>query len=371
MKALFKFFLLLGATGFGGPLALVQLMREEFVDRQQKMTQQEFDQVFTMIKAMPGPVAFQMAVFLGNRFFGVTGGFAAGMGLILPSFIMICGLAYFYENLTQFTNFKFILEGFLFSVSAIILLSLKSMFLNSYKKKIFWLLLVLSLYVVYLNFIPEPLLIMGAGMLALGFNYNLNSSMPKLFNLSFLLIDWEKIYSLFKTCLYGGAFVFGTGLAILPVLKNEFVDQLHWLTLQEFNDGVIFGQMTPGPVTITASFLGYRIHGILGAFVATLGIFISPFIHMVTWFPLAVKWLSRQKWIGVFLVGATSAVIATILMTVFNMNFNSMNKMLFWMIFCGTGILLIYKPKTSLIKIILLSGLLNLLVNLATMNSIQ
>ena len=184
------------------------------------------------------------------------------------------------------------------------------------------------------------------------------------------MIDHEKLSPLFKTCIYAGTFVFGTGLAILPVLRGQFVDFYHWLPLQEFNDGVIFGQMTPGPVTITASFLGYRVSGFLGALTATVGIFLMPFFHMVTWFPYAVRWLARQSWVKTFLLGASAAVIGSILDTIVKMNIESYKSPVFWGLFTATLTLLVVKPKTPLLPVILISGAINLFLQSATIGAI-
>ena len=89
MLGLARYFLYLGSTGFGGPLVLIELMRRQYVIKEQKISAVEFDQVFALVKAMPGPVAFQMAVFLGQRFFGFRGGLVAGVCLLLPAFILM------------------------------------------------------------------------------------------------------------------------------------------------------------------------------------------------------------------------------------------------------------------------------------------
>lgn len=370
MFNLFKFFLLLGSTGFGGPLSLVQLMREHFVEKEKKIEAEEFDQVFTMIKAMPGPIAFQMAVFLGRRFFHFSGACLAAFGLIFPPFVMILLIGVFYESLSQVSSIQYVLKGFLYSVSAIILLSLRSMILSSYRNPIFWMIIVISFFISFKGLLPEPAVIIGFGILVAVSQSSFFRTKNLFFSSAFFLFDWERLFPLFKTCLYAGAFVFGTGLAFLPVLRGQFVETNHWLPLQVFNDGVIFGQMTPGPVTITASFLGYRISGIAGAFVATIGVFLMPFIHMVTWFPSAVRWLARQIWVKPFLIGATGAVIGTILDTIAKMNAESYIRPQFWLIAISTFLILLWKPKSPLLLIIFLSGLANLLIASMTMSSI-
>ena len=359
MQSLFRYFLLLGATGFGGPLMLIQQMREHYVGETAQMTAAEFDQTFTLIKAMPGPIAFQMAVFLGNRYFGFRGGLIAGFAFLLPSFLMMLAFGYFYSFFVSISFFRPILDGFLFSVSAVILFSLKSLILSNYKNLIFGPLVILNIFLAWNNTVAEPVLIIGFGLLTiLLFKH---SDRLKFFSAAFLLIDWPQVLELFKICLISGAVVFGTGLALIPVLKTNLVDVHQWVTLKEFSDGVIFGQMSPGPVTITGAFLGYKISGLVGALAAVFGIFFMPFVHMVTWFPRAVKWLSRQTWIADFLVGATAAVVGSILVTVISMNKNSFNNPMFWLIFISSFILLLKKPKTQIVLIIIGSGLLNLL----------
>lgn len=367
MQSLFRYFLLLGATGFGGPLMLIQQMRKHYVGETSQITAAEFDQTFTLIKAMPGPIAFQMAVFLGNRSFGFRGGLTAGFAFLLPSFLMMLAFGYFYTFLVSITFIHPILDGFLFSASAVILISLKSLILANFKNPFFVPLVIINIVLVWKNMVPEPVLITGFGLLTILLFKNIERN--KFFSMAFLLVDWAQVFELFKICLVSGAVVFGTGLALFPVLKTSLVDVHQWVTLKEFSDGVIFGQMSPGPVSITGAFLGYKISGLVGALVAVFGIFCMPFVHMVTWFPRAVKWLSCQSWIADFLVGATAAVVASILVTVISMNKNSFNNPMFWLIFSSCFILLIKKPKTSIVLVIIGSGLLNLL-GFAALNSV-
>lgn len=368
MYEMFKFFLYLGVTGFGGPLVLIQHMRDYFVSRKNMMTSAEFDQVFTLIKAMPGPIAIQMSAFLGHRFFKLKGGLLSVTALILPSFLMMTMLGIFYSYFVEIKFVHSILDGFLFSVTGVILLSLRSLIVNNYKYILFVPLAVLSLFICWKAWVPEPFIIVGFGLFSIMLHRNLNQ--VTLFSAAFLLVDWQKVFELFKICLISGAVVFGTGFALIPVLKTNFVDQQQWISLKVFSDGVIFGQMTPGPVTITGTFLGYQISGFIGALAATIGIFFMPVLHMVTWFPHAVRWLSKQSWINDFLIGATAAVVGSILNTVISMNFESYNKVMFWVLFLVSFFLLFFKPKTPVVLIILISGLVNLLASFAAMNAI-
>lgn len=361
MLETFNFFLHLGATGFGGPLVLIQQMRHHYVDETKKMSALEFDQAFTLIKMMPGPIALQMAAYLGFKFHKLVGAILAAFGIIFPSFMLMILIGYFYSSFVNISFVNPILEGFLFSVSAIILLSLRNIISGNNKYVLFYPILILCIYLSWIKIIPEPVMIIGFGALSVLFYSQVKTS--NLFSVAFFFVDWEKIYELFKTCLITGTVVFGTGLAMIPVLKTSFVDINNWITLKEFNDAVVFGQMTPGPITITSTFLGYQCSGFAGALAATFGIFLMPFIHMVTWFPLAIKFLSKQKWIHNFLIGATAAVVGCIFSSVAYMNKDSYSKPMFWIVFLTAFAVVYVKPKISIILIIMAGGILNLVVS--------
>lgn len=347
---------------------LIQHMRKHYVDETRQMSTEEFDQAFTLIKAMPGPIAFQMASFIGNKFHKVSGAFVAGFALLLPAFLMMLAVGFFYSDLVKINNVDVVLDGFLFSVSAIILISLKSLVRTNWRSVIFAPIVLINMYLAWIQLIPEPLLIIGFGILGILINQKFDPL--KLVSVPFFFVDWEKVIELFKICLVSGAVVFGTGFALIPVLKANLLDINQWITIKEFNDGVIFGQMTPGPITISSAFFGYQISGFVGALVAIVGVFTMPFFHMVTWFPHAVKWLSKQKWINDFLVGATAAVVGSILVTIISMNLQSYSKVMFWVLFVATVLILIFKPKTSIVLLIFAAGLLNLLFSFAAMNAI-
>ena len=149
----------MGFTGFGGPLLLIQQMREHYVKKTQKMSSTEFDQSFTLIKAMPGPIAFQMAVYLGQKFHKVGGGFLAGFGLVLPAFVMMLMIGYFYSDLEAVSFVRPVLDGFLFSVTAVILMSLKSLVVTHYKFILFIPLVLVNMYLSWFQLVAEPLLL--------------------------------------------------------------------------------------------------------------------------------------------------------------------------------------------------------------------
>ncbi len=370
MKDLCKYFLFLGTTGFGGPLALIQQMRSHFVTETKQISAFQFDQAFALIKAMPGPIAFQMAVYCSQHLAGRWAGVLAGICLLFPAFCLMLAAGIGYKFLSNNFYVAKVLSGFQFAVAAVIFFGLKTFFIQYFRTCTFWLIVLLAALLYYHQLVPEPAIIIGFGVVcAVVFSLK-KSGTISVFSAGFLALDWDIIWKLFKVCAYAGAFVFGTGLALLPVLQQQFVVQYHWLSLQVFNDGVTFGQMTPGPVTITATFLGYKVAGIAGAVAATAGIFILPLFHMVTWFPLVLNWLSQQRWIQNFLMGATSAVVGVLLITVYKMNEANLDSYPFWLIFCSAAITLVRKPKIPIYWVILFGGLINLLITFATMNTV-
>ncbi|MEQ1723538.1 MAG: chromate efflux transporter [Pseudobdellovibrio sp.] len=364
----FKFFLHLGITGFGGPLMLIHQMRAHYTDKTKQMSAQEFDQAFTLIKAMPGPIAFQMAVYIGNKFHKTMGGLVAGLALLFPSFLMMLLVGYFYTSLVSVTFVHPILDGLLFSVSAVVLMSLKSLVNTNYKYLLFIPIVIINMYLSWIHIAAEPILILSFGLLTVFAHQKI--SRLQFFSMAFLFVDWPRVLELFKICLISGAVVFGTGFALIPVLKASLVDTHQWLSIKEFSDGVIFGQMTPGPITISSAFFGYQISGFVGALASVLGVFFMPFIHMVTWFPHAVQWLSKQKWINDFLVGATAAVVGCILTTIITMNVDSYNKIMFWILFTLTFVILIVRPKTPILLLVFAAGFINLLISLTALNAV-
>ena len=306
------YFLKLGTVGFGGPLSLVAMMEKELIEDRHWISQDEFKQAFVLIKSMPGPVAFQTAVFLGRKRAGRLGGLAAAMAIILPAFLMMLVYGYYYDLIKSNRSAQLFLAGMQVSAVVAILFGLKSFFLPYVRRIDYWLILISAALLFYYQVLPEPVLIIGGAALW--------AARRKLFSsngksggvaLSLFVMD-PKFVDLVLVCAKAGAIVFGTGLAIVPILEHDFVSRLHWMTHAEFMDAVAIGQITPGPVMISATFIGFKIFGIKGALAATIAVFGPSFFHMMTWFNSAIQFLSRQKWIQEFVFAATSIIMGTL-----------------------------------------------------------
>ena len=296
----FKYFLRLGVLGFGGPLALISSMQRDLVEKRRWMEPHDFNATFALIKAMPGPIAFMSAVTLGRARAGFMGALSAGIALNLPAFILMVLFSLFFKSMESFTWTKPLMVGMQVAALGVILGSLKALVRNNMKDVFFWIMVVVSGSVNFFYPSFEPLLILGFGLMMVSLRKK------NLLDLGPLVL----------VCFKAGALVFGSGLAIVPMLAHDVVEKHHWLTQNEFLDALAFGQMTPGPVVITATYIGHKVHGMSGAVLATLAIFAASFFHMTTWFPHVSNKLKGKKWVGDFTYGAIAAVVGPIITSV-------------------------------------------------------
>lgn len=298
MAELAKYFLLLGCLGFGGPMAVIGILRQDLVEKKKWIDDQEFANVLALIKSMPGPVAFQMVCYMGVRKLGRVGGAIAGILFMLPAFLLILAIAVLEKATTNFSHLQPLFVGFESAALALIALSIIPLAKPYLKETKFWFFSILSLVLV--RFMPEPFVIIGCGLLSIAIDQR------KLFDLG----------TLFWICFKAGAFVFGTGLAIVPFLENDFVQKYAWLTHEEFARAIAYGQITPGPVVISATYMGFKTHSYIGALIATFAIFLPSAVHMLTWFPGFYRKHGQSRILQKFAQGAISAVVGMLVLYV-------------------------------------------------------
>ncbi len=363
-KEVLFYFFRLGTLGFGGPLAVVGSIQKELVEKRKWMEEEDFNATFSLIKAMPGPVAFQTAVFMGRIRAGFFGGALAAFGLVTPAFCLMILFSIFFKSMNDLTFTHSILQGMQVAALGVILGSLKGLVKNNIKDFFFWVLVIVSGAINYKHPSIEPIVIIGFGLMIIAFKKFLRESASQLtiFSLAApLVLASNSIRDLALVCFKAGALVFGTGLAIVPMLQHDVVVKYKWLTQSEFLDALAFGQMTPGPVVITATYIGHKIAGMPGAIVATVAIFAAAFFHMSTWFPLVVNKLRGKKWINDFVFGAVAAVVGPIIVTVLKMGsdipFNFFLILLVVSVFILTLI-----NKIPLWLLIPMGGVINLIV---------
>ncbi len=348
-SAILKYFLRLGILGFGGPLALVSSMQRDLVLKEKWITEEEFNSAFSLIKALPGTIAFMTAVYLGRVRGGLIGGTLAGFGLIFPAFVLMIIFSIFLKEAQNIIFVESILQGMQVCALGVILGSLKGLVKTNMKSFLFWVLVIFSGAINYYRPELEPIVILSFG----GF-FILYKKYEKLL---FSKYDLSLLVLIFLVSLKAGALVFGSGLAIVPMLKHDVVYQYHWLSEKEFLNALAFGQMTPGPVVITATYIGHHVLGMKGAIVSTIGMFIASFFHMMTWFPYVIKKLQGKIWIKDFLFGAVAAVVGPIIVAViklyFVLEFSYVN-----LVFLILAFILTLKSKIPLWAIIPTGGMM-------------
>lgn len=304
LSTLFKVFLKLGATGFGGPVALIALMEGEFASRRNWVSAKEFERAYVFCKLLPGPVAYQMALWIGHRLGGRVGGLCAGIAFLLPAAVLMVFLSHFYSQVKQVPQFESIMEGMRAAAIVVIGDSVWRMLSPYRRDRRAWLFILVA--AVFMWSIPrwEPLIIVAGGVAVI-----LSRKLP---GRPVAGLSVTALSQLFWVHFKAGAFVFGTGLAIIPVLEADVVGKYHWLTSQEFLDGIAFGQITPGPVTITSAFIGYLVQGGWGASVALMGMYLPGLLMILFILPVVSQRIEGRKWLLDFQDGAVPMVIGCI-----------------------------------------------------------
>lgn len=322
-------FLRLGAFGFGGPIATMAMMEQEAVRRRSWVTPSEFAEIYAVCKVLPGPVSTQMAIYLGMKRAGnAMGGVLAGVLFVLPSFLMVLGLSAIYRYSGAVGRAGAFLSGLQAAALAVILLSVWTLG-KPYRRDVrAWGICAASAGIVSARPGWEPLVILSAG-LAGAFWRSRKVGAPtagatRLRSVAWVLPAGSWLAAkgsvplwvqLFWVCFKAGAFVFGTGLAIVPVLEAEAVDKHGWLTHSQFMDGLALGQVTPGPVVITSTFIGFLAGGFPGAFAATAGMFLPSFVNVLFLVPRVWRRFSGTPAAAGFTAFAIPAVIGGILGT--------------------------------------------------------
>jgi chromate transporter len=311
-------FLKLGLIGFGGPAAHVALMRREVVDRRRWVTQERFLELFAASNLIPGPTSTELAIFLGQERAGWPALILAGALFIVPAMAIVLTLAGIYVRIGSVPATGWVLYGVTPVAIGIVADALWQ--LGRTALRTIWLLLlaaaVVGLYFVGVNVL---VLLLGGGLVAMlvtvrrrprteepgvaAFVPTLSSGLAAAASAASVSMT-----TLFLTFLKIGAVLYGGGYVLLAFLRADFVSHLHWITDRQLVDAVSIGQVTPGPLFTTATFVGYVVGGFRGALVATAAIFLPSFGFVA----LVYRWLPRfqnSPSARVFLRGATASAL--------------------------------------------------------------
>jgi chromate transporter len=312
-----RLFLRLGATAFGGPAAHVALMHDETVRRRKWLTDAEFLDLLGATNLIPGPNSTEMAIHLGFRRAGWPGLIVAGLCFTLPAMLSVLVLAWAYVRYGSAPQAAGLLYGIKPVVIAIILHALWKLGKNALRAP---LPAAVALGVLTLFFlgVHEIALLFGGGvvvMVARNLRRLRAAPLPALLApLGGLAVPSAAAAAfslpvLFLTCLKIGAVLYGSGYVLLAFLRADFVQRLGWLTDQQLLDAVAIGQITPGPLFTSATFIGYVLAGIPGGLLATLGIFLPSYVFVALSNPLIPR-LRASRWVSGLLDGVNASSLA-------------------------------------------------------------
>ncbi|RZF27950.1 chromate transporter [Paraburkholderia sp. UYCP14C] len=323
LTQLVMYMLRLGTFGFGGPVALAGYMRRDLVERREWITEADYKEGLTLAQLAPGPMAAQLAMYLGYVHFRILGATLVGIAFVLPSFLMVIALGWAYAHFGGLSWMQAVFYGVGASVVGIIAMSAYKLTRKTVgSDRLLWAIYVTLLVVTFVSESEIAWLFIAAGLIGWflrapprwlhkgtlnGFTF---ANLPLISGLVSGL-DLSLLGQIGVFFAKAGAFVFGSGLAIVPFLYGGVVTEHHWLTERQFVDAVAVAMITPGPVVITVGFIGYLVAGLAGACVAALGTFLPCYLFTVLPAPYVKKY-GHLPAVKAFVDGITAAAIGAI-----------------------------------------------------------
>jgi len=307
-KSLFK----VGLFGFGGGVGMLALLRTELIKKKGIITDDDLSIAVAMGQMLPGPFVSNYCEYIGYQLFGLKGAIFAAVALLLPSFILMIILSWIYLTFQTLPGVEQIFKGIGAVMTSIILWASYDMAKVMIKDTKGIIVFIFALVLFLIKFDPVlSVLICGGLKVILD---HAKTAKCFIFAVPLFVFDIKKALALAGIFLKIGAIIFGGGYAALPFIKNEVCNLRNWLTAKEFLDGVALGQITPGPVAITATFIGFKVMGIPGAIIATIGIFLPSFLMLMLLIRVYRK-VSDNKYVISFFGGIKSAIVAILLST--------------------------------------------------------
>ena len=320
---LVRYMLRLGSLGFGGPVALVGYMHRDLVDARKWISDADYKEGLALAQLMPGPLAAQLAMYLGYVHYRTLGATLVGFAFVLPSFFMVVAMGWAYVRYGGLPWMRSVFYGVGASVIGIIAMSAFRLTRRSVARdkllvaicaaaaaitvitenEIAWL-FVLAGVIVWAVRAPPRWLQRGGMNAVLAAQASIGSTVAP-------AIDWSLLTQIGIFFAKAGAFVFGSGLAIVPFLYGGVVTENHWLTEHQFVDAVAVAMITPGPVVITVGFIGYLVAGLPGACVAALGTFLPCYLFTVIPAPYFKRY-GKMPALVAFVDGVTAAAVGAI-----------------------------------------------------------
>lgn len=324
LRAMVAYMLKLGSIGFGGPVALVGYMHRDLVEQRRWISESDYKEGLTLAQIMPGPLAAQLAIYLGFVHYGVLGASLAGVAFVLPSFLMVLAIGWAYLLYGGLAWMQAVFYGVGSAVIGIILHSAYKLTNKTIGKDwLLWAIYLVSAAVTIITEMEMISLFLGAGFVVWMARMGLPSWLKPNRALTGLVLplgvtgssipsaDTETLLRIALFFTKAGAFVFGSGLAIVPFLYGGVVKEYAWLDDHEFLDAVAVAMITPGPVVITVGFIGFLVDGLRGASVAAVATFLPCYLLTIIPAPYFKKH-GKRPGIVAFVDGVTAAAIGAI-----------------------------------------------------------
>ena len=318
---LVTYFLRLGLLGFGGPVALVGQMERELVGERKWLTKEQMREAIAICQSLPGPLAIQVGIYVAYLRGGFWAAWAGGWAFIFPNFVIVAALGALYVYLGDLQPVTAVFYGVSPAVIALILHSCYRLAKLGMEDWLQWAIAGVCLVVTVVLQAEVALLFIGAGLVGIAYYGSLFrrppavalqiSAAPALAQMA-PAASGSTLGKLLLFFLKAGSLTFGSGLVIVPFLEQGLVQQYGWLDERQFLIAVAIGMISPGPVVITATFVGYLVGGFWGSLVSTIGIFLPSFILVLVAAPLLARHRANPNVQG-FVKGAYAAAIGTIL----------------------------------------------------------
>ncbi len=311
LKELAFLFIRLGATSFGGPAAHIAMMQREVVQRRAWLSREEFLDLIGATSLIPGPSSTEMAAYIGRVRAGLAGILVAGSCFILPAVLIVGVIAWAYLKFNALPQVGYILYGVKPVVIAVVLQAIWNLLRPAFKTKF---LIVMGVFSIIASFAGANVLVvlLGTGFIVAAIRWITEQVKSRPAPPSLLGVAPFGLLLLFLVFLKVGALLFGSGYVLLAFLRADLVQHYGWLSEGRLIDAIAIGQVTPGPVFTTATFIGYVLAGVPGAVVATVGIFLPSFFYVGLSAPL-LPLVRRSPITGAFFDGINVGAIALML----------------------------------------------------------
>ncbi len=383
LKQFVFYFIKLGYSGFGGPVALVGYIHRDLVEQRKWVTEEEYKEALAFAQLAPGPLAAQVAIYLGFVHARILGATLAILAFCMPSFFMVLGIAIAYKAYGGLPWMQAVFYGISASVIGIISISAYKLSTrsigkinwSSIRQNIFkWVLFLTAGIITVVTHHENVLLFIAAGLI-----YMIIKAPPAwikkpgvtnsvfLIGLGLWEFEWNTLTTIALFFAKAGAFVFGSGLAIVPFLHGGVVIEHEWLTETQFVDAVAVAMITPGPLIMTVGFIGYLVAGLPGAVVATVAVFLPVYVITIIGAPYFNK-ITKNQSIKAFVEGITAAVMGALTGAVILIAMNAIIDIPTALIASVTMLLLIFFKKIKEPYLILAAAIVGLVLKSWVMN---